>query len=59
MINVNNVSYYLDESGKMLYWLNCKMNGTDYSIDASGVMSRLFRDNSDFETLRLLLTQVA
>lgn len=41
MITVNNVSYYLDENGKMLSNTTVNVNGTDYSIDASGVMSQI------------------
>ena len=41
MININNVSYYLDERGKMLSNTTVNVNGTDYSIDASGAMSQI------------------
>ena len=60
MITVNNVSYYLDESGKMLSNTTVNVNGTDHSIDASGGMSQIVPEiTSSPETSAAVSTQAS
>ena len=46
MVNVDNISYYLDDSGKMLANTTVNVNGTDYNIDSSGAMTPVVAENT-------------
>ena len=60
IINVNNVSYYLDENGKMLSNTTVNVNGTDYRINASGAMSQIVPETtSSPETSAAVSTQAS